>query len=100
MTPTLQHSSRRYRRGFSLLEMLATVTIMGILAVVVIPRFGNQSVEVKKSACQAMRGNLEVQAQLWFRTHGRWPGSSLKDIAADPRYLPDGLPACPVDGSA
>ncbi len=87
------------RRGFSLLELLAVITLMGIVAVIAVPRIGSQSQKAKVTACDVQRGNIEVQAQLWFRNRGRWPARDLNDIAGNADYLPDGLPICPVDGS-
>ncbi|MDX1962082.1 MAG: type II secretion system protein [Pirellulales bacterium] len=90
----------RGRGGFNLLEMLATVTIIGIVAMIVLPRFGDHARQSQTESCALQRLNLEVQAQLWFRGKGTWPAGNLQDLGNDPAYLPDGLPACPVDGSA
>ena len=88
------------RRGFSLLELLAVITLMGIIAVIAVPRIGSQSQKTKVTACDVQRGNIDVQAQLWFRNRGRWPARDLNDIAGNTDYFPDGLPVCPVDGTA
>lgn len=89
-----------YRRGLSLIEMLAVVTLMGILAIMIIPRFTNQSFNAKKNACFVNKGNIEVQCQLWFRQKGSAPLTSLSDIGADKSYFPEGVATCPVDGSS
>jgi len=91
---------QRHRSGFSLLELLATVTLMGIVAAVVVPRLGNPSQVTRARTCHVHRGNIEVQAQLWFRNRSAWPARDLSDIGQDARSFPDGLPRCPVDGSA
>jgi general secretion pathway protein G len=87
------------RVGMTLLEMLAVVTLMGILAIIVVPRFSTHSVEAKKNACFVNKGNIEVQCQLWFRQKGTAPANNLSDIGADKGYFPEGAPKCPVDGS-
>jgi len=81
------------------MELLAVVTLLGILAAVVIPRFAGQSDQAKTAACDVNRGNIEVQTQLWFRNKGTWPTADLGDIGSNPDYFPDGLPKCPFDGS-
>ena len=86
--------------GFSLLELLAAITILGILAAIIVPRFGDNAKKAKKDACSVNKGNIEVQAQLWYRTKGAWPATGLGDIGWNPAYFPEGLPTCPVDGSA
>lgn len=88
------------RLGISLLEMLAVVTVMGILAVIVIPRFSVQAVNAKRQACFVNKNNIEVQCQLWFRQKGVAPTSTLSDIRANTAYFPEGVPTCPVDGSS
>ena len=87
------------RHGFSLLELLACVTIMGVIAVIAIPRFGSESDDARIRSCHVHKGNIEVQSQLWFRSRGRWPRRDLSDIGRNENYFPDGLPVCPLDGS-
>ena len=87
-------------RGLTLLELVATIAIVMILAIVVIGRFGSSAADAKKRGCEANRRNLEVQARLWYRTKGSWPASNLSDIGANTSFLPEGLPACPVTGAA
>ncbi len=83
------------RLGLSLLELLAAITILAII----VPRFGDNAKTAKKRACAVNKGNIEVQSQLWYRTKGAWPATGLSDIGANQTFFPDGLPACPVDGS-
>lgn len=90
---------RTGREGFSLLEVLAVVSLMGIVAAIVMPRLSSHSQEVRINSCHVHRGNIEVQAELWLRNHREWPASNLGDIGTTDRYFPDGLPTCPVDGS-
>lgn len=92
-------SAKPERFGFSLLELLATVTLMGIVMAIVVPRFSNQSRMTRINACHVQRGNIEVQAELWYRQYRKWPARNLKDIGQNDHYFPDGLPVCPVDGS-
>jgi general secretion pathway protein G len=88
------------RRGFSLIEMLIVVTLVGILAAIVVSRTSQPTDAAKENSCAVNRGNIEIQAQLWLRNNGSWPAADLSDIGADTDYFPDGLPTCPVDGSA
>ena len=87
------------RQAFSLLEILLAVTLMGIVAAVVMPRLTSHSTDSRIQACHVYRGNIEVQAELWFRNRGVWPAANLSDIGTTARYFPDGLPRCPVDDS-
>lgn len=96
----MRKNHRHIRHGLTLLELIAAITILLILAVIVLPRFGSASSNAKSRACEANRRNLEVQARLWQRTKGSWPAANLSDIGANTSFLPEGLPTCPVDGSA
>ncbi|MCG8583166.1 MAG: type II secretion system GspH family protein [Pirellulales bacterium] len=88
------------RIGFSLLEVLAVVTIIGIVAVVVLSRISGSASDARRNACYVHKGNIEVQVQRWYRTKGSWPNVSLSDIGSDTAYFSDGLPTCPVDGTS
>src|SRR4051812_9569769 len=88
------------RRGLSLLQLVMAITILAILVVIVLPRFGSSAINAKSRGCEANRRNIEVQARLWYRTKGAWPATNLSDMGANTSYLPEGIPTCPVDGSA
>ncbi|MCB9937220.1 MAG: type II secretion system protein [Planctomycetaceae bacterium] len=90
---------RTNRRGMGLLEVLAVVTLMGIIAMIVVPRLAGTSDATRANSCFARKGNIEVQAELWLRTKGVPPAANLNDIMANPTYFPDGAVVCPVDGS-
>lgn len=87
------------RRGFSLLELLAVVTILGIIAVVVIPRISVSSSTAKANANNQNKSEIYSAVERWYFNNGTWPADDLSDIGADPNYFPNGLPANPVDGS-
>lgn len=91
----------KLRHAISILEILAVVTLLGIIAVVVVPRFAGQSTKAKIEACHVNKANIEVQTQLWFRnTGGDWSKLSLKELGKAPTYFTEGIPTCPVDGSS
>ena len=88
------------RRGFSLLELLAVVTILGIIAVVVIPRISVSSTTAKTNAHNQNKSEINSAVERWYFSTGTWPANDLSDIGADSNYFPNGLPTNPVDGSA
>ncbi|MBX7168045.1 MAG: type II secretion system GspH family protein [Pirellulales bacterium] len=85
--------------GFSLLELLAVVAILGALSAIAVVRFSSADATGKKNACYVNSRDVEAQVQLWYRNHLAWPATNLKDIGDDTAYFPKGLPRCPVDGS-
>jgi prepilin-type N-terminal cleavage/methylation domain-containing protein len=89
-------SRRRRRFGFSLLELLAVVTILGIIAVVVIPRISTSSAKAKANADKQNRAEINSALERWYFEKGSYP-KDLTVIGGDVNYFPNGLPKNPVD---
>ncbi|MBX7168047.1 MAG: type II secretion system GspH family protein [Pirellulales bacterium] len=86
---------RKERSGFSLLEMLAVVVLLGIIATLVVPRVANSSLTARSNTTQHILSSLNSAIEQYQLDHGSYP-SSLKELVPD--YLPDGVPACPEVG--
>lgn len=85
--------------GFSLLELLAVVTILGIIAVVVIPRITVSAGTAKTNANSQNISEINSAVERWYFEKGTWPANDLSDIAKDMNYFPQGLPKNPVSGA-
>jgi general secretion pathway protein G len=57
-------------RGFTLVEILIVVIILGILAAIVIPQFTNASQNARESSLQSTLQTLRSQIQLYKIQHG------------------------------
>jgi type II secretory pathway pseudopilin PulG len=86
--------------AFSLLELISVLSILGLVAAIVIPWVVGGDEKSKIAACEAHKGNIEVQVELWMQDTGSWPAGNLSDVGADRHYFPAGLPVCPLDGSS
>lgn len=53
------------QNGFTLIELVCTITILGILAATAIPRFANLGSEARIAKVNAMAGALHSAAQMW-----------------------------------
>jgi prepilin-type N-terminal cleavage/methylation domain-containing protein len=95
-----QRTAISLKVGFSLTELMAVVAILGVLAVLIIPRVSTQQDNSKRAACYANQGDIELGVKLWKRNNGSYPAANLSDIGANTTYFPSGLPVCPVDGTA
>ena len=96
-TNARSRSSRAGRRpGFSLLELLAVVTILGISALVVIPRISVSSTTAKQNACFQNKAEINSAVERYYFENGSLPA----DTTALGAYFPDGVPSCPVSGNA
>ena len=99
MMSTSGRTSRR-KGAFTLIEILAGVVILGILAVVVVPRVLASSATAKTNACYQNKAAINTGVEKYYFDTGGWPVDALTDIGVDDNYFPDGIPVCPVDGSA
>lgn len=87
------------KQGFSLLELIVVVAILGLVATIIIPRIVGSDDATKIAACHVFKGDIEIQAEVWNHNNHSWPLGNLADIGADIDYFPEGLPTCPVDGT-
>src|SRR3954468_747615 len=90
----------RKRAGFSLMELLAVVTILGIIAAIIVPRVAVSSDTSKQKVSAHNKVTINSTVERWYVEKGTWPAANLSDIGADTNYFPDGIPVNPVDGSA
>jgi len=97
---TLHRFAKRRSSGFSLLELLAVVTILGIIAIVVIPRISVSASTAKKNADSQNKAEINSAVERWYFEKGTYPETDLSDIGADATYFPNGLPTNPVNGNS
>jgi general secretion pathway protein G len=90
------------RSGFTLIEILLVVVIIGILAAVAIPRLGGRVKQAQIAAAQADVNNIGMALRLYEVDNGAYPGS-LSGLVTSPGaapnwrgpYLEKGIPKDP-----
>lgn len=82
------------KKGFTLVELLVVVLILGALAAIAVPRIIGGATNARINACKTNVDLINTQIELYYANVGSWP-TQLSDITTDPNYFPDGAPACP-----
>ncbi len=90
--------SRKF--GFSLMELLAVVTILGIIAAIIVPRISTSSDTAKQKVRNHHAATINAAVERWYIDKNSWPADNLTDIGADVNYFPEGLPLNPFEGGA
>jgi len=96
--------SVKSEKGFTLMEMLIVVTIIGVITAIVLPRFITTKGSANKSAHRATRQAINSQLEQYNFTFNTYPaGMTTTDWGGDPtykNYFPDGIPTTCNQGVA
>ena len=83
----------RNEKGFTLIELMVVVLIIGILVAIAVPVFVNTSNNAKTRSCQANLRTLDGAIQT-YGADAQTDPSALSDLV--PTYLKK-VPSCPVN---
>lgn len=64
------------RAGFTLIELIVVITILGILAAFAVPRFAAVEIEARSAAATALAGSLRANAAL---AHALWVDQDMPE---------------------
>src|SRR5690606_26863744 len=91
MTGTKTSRRSRPAAGFTLLEMMLVVVIIGVLATVVVVNLAGSSDEARRGATIATLSQVKQALQNYYRKHGSYP-QSLTQLAEGTNPLLERIP--------
>jgi type II secretion system protein G len=93
----------RCKKGFTLVELLMVVVILGLIAAIVIPRIASTKSDAETKTCQSNQANLNASLQRYKFDNGAYPAAAdYATLAADAAFVGpyvDEAPACPGGGT-
>jgi general secretion pathway protein G len=87
MTNERHTAQKPSRAGFTLIEIMVVVVILGILATIVVTNMKGKAEEAKKTATKTMITNIKLAIGNYEMDHSKMPESLNDLVKADKHYL-------------
>ena len=85
------------KSGFTLVEIMIVVAIIGLLAAIAIPNFVKARTTAQKNACINNLRQIDGAKEQWALEKKQAPGAAVNNAEVE-AYIKGGAPACPAGG--
>ncbi|OIO03936.1 MAG: prepilin-type cleavage/methylation domain-containing protein [Elusimicrobia bacterium CG_4_10_14_0_2_um_filter_56_8] len=90
---------KNLRKGFTLIELMIVVAIIGILAAIAIPKFADLINKSKEGATKGALSSVRSAVQVYYGDNEGWfPADDLACITANAKYLKE-MPLAKLPGT-